>query len=302
MPQQVNFVGLGVMGLPMAANLVKAGFAVTAHTRSEASRERARSRGINVVGDRSELPRTPDFTVTVLPDSPDVNAVLFGPDGLADRTEASLFVDMSTIAPDAARTIGERLSSNGHRFLDAPVSGGEAGAVNGQLSIMVGGHSGDFARASRLFEALGTTVVHVGGTGAGQVTKAANQMVVAGNLAILAEALVFIEHHGIDAATALRVIAGGLAGSAVLDRKSPAMLGGDFTPGFRLTLHDKDLRIVGEAAAQLGITLTVNDLITGIVRQLVDSGRGGFDHSALVLAAREAASTGPLTTSVSSIG
>jgi 2-hydroxy-3-oxopropionate reductase len=302
MPQQVNFVGLGVMGLPMAANLVRSGFLVTAHTRSEASRERARARGITVVGHLADLPATPDFTVTVLPDSPDVNAVLFAPGGLAERTEASLFIDMSTIAPDAARAIGARLTSSRHRFLDAPVSGGESGAVNGQLSIMVGGDTEDFAQATRLFEALGTTIVHVGSRGAGQVTKAANQMVVAGNLAILAEALVFIEHHGIDPATALRVIAGGLAGSTVLERKSPAMVSGDFAPGFRLALHNKDLRIVGEAAARLALTLTVNDLVSGIVRDLVDSGRGSLDHSAIVLAARETASARQSTTPVPSVG
>jgi 2-hydroxy-3-oxopropionate reductase len=301
MTQAVNFVGLGVMGLPMAANLSEQGFAVTAYTRSAGSRDRARARGLRVVDDLTELPSSAQFTVTVLPDSPDVEAVLLSPGALAERTEASsLFIDMSTIAPDAARGIASRLRLGGRRFLDAPVSGGEAGAVSGRLSIMVGGENDDFERARALFDALGTTVVHVGPVGAGQVVKAANQMIVAGNLAILAEALVFLERHELDVATALAVIAGGLAGSTVIDRKSKAMISGDFTPGFRLALHDKDLGIVRGATNDLGIALPVNDLVTDILHALVEDGRGDLDHSALLLAARESAGLEhPATTSTS---
>jgi 2-hydroxy-3-oxopropionate reductase len=285
----VSFIGLGVMGRPMAKNLGDAGFEVVAYTRSGGSRDRARTDGIHVVDAIGDLPSSPDFVITVLPDASDVEDVLFGAGVHAASGSSALFIDMSTIAPERARAIAERIGSSGARFLDAPVSGGEAGAVAASLSIMVGGAAEDVDRASGAFDAMGKMIVHVGAHGAGQVTKAANQMIVAGNLAILGEALVFLEEHGLDSAVALSVIGGGLAGSTVLERKSSAMLAGDYTPGFRLSLHAKDLGIVGRAAADRGIPLTVTSAVTQIVRSLVATGRGGLDHSALYLASREAA-------------
>jgi 2-hydroxy-3-oxopropionate reductase len=289
MIRTVNFVGLGVMGMPMASHLVAKGFEVTAFSRSEATRDQARDRHIPTVDALSSLPSRADATITMLPDGPDVESVLFSPGDLVARTEpGSLFIDMSTISPDTARRLGSAVRDAGHRFLDAPVSGGQAGAENANLSVMVGGEESDFDDARVVLEAVGTTIVHVGPLGAGQVTKAANQMIVAGNLAILAEALVFVERNGIDRSAALEVLAGGLAGSTVLERKSPAMLKDDYTPGFRLALHAKDLGIVEESAQSMGLSLRVNELVTRIVRSLVEQGRDDLDHAALYLAAKEA--------------
>lgn len=285
----VNVIGLGVMGRPMARNLVKAGFEVTGFSRTAASRDRARGDGLRVVDELAGLPRKPDFVVTMLPDAPDVEAVLFAEDGPAARSsEATLFVDMSTISPAAARSIAGKLGEQGRRSLDAPVSGGETGAINGVLAIMVGGEASDVAVAQPLFQALGS-VVHVGGHGAGQVTKAANQIIVASNLAALAEALLFVRRQGLDPAVVVEAIRGGLAGSTVIDRKASAMIAGDYTPGFRLALHDKDLGIVEEEAAALGLPLELTALVTRRIHGLVESGRGELDHGALYLAAAELA-------------
>jgi 2-hydroxy-3-oxopropionate reductase len=290
MVQKVNVVGLGVMGLPMAAHLSRAGLAVRGFARTEATRARARERGIDVVDALDALPVDADVIITMLPDGPDVEAVLFEPGGLVARTApGALFVDTSTISPDAARSIGERVRERGHRFIDAPVSGGQAGAENASLSIMIGGEDADVRDARGVLEVVGSTVVHVGPLGAGQVTKAANQMIVAANIAILAEALVFIERNDVDRARALEVLAGGLAGSTVLDRKSAAMLADDYTPGFRLALHAKDLGIVETSASARGLDLRVNELVTSIVREFVDEGNAGLDHAALYLAAKSRA-------------
>lgn len=290
MAAAVNFIGLGVMGRPMARNLASAGFEVTAFTRTDASRSRARGDGLTVVDDLADLPRDPDFVVTMLPDAPDVEAVLFAADGpVARSSEATLFIDMSTVSPAAARSLAQRLGEQGRRSLDAPVSGGEAGAVNGVLAIMVGGEAEDVAKAQPLFEALGSTVVHVGGHGAGQVAKAANQLIVASNLAVLAEALVFVRRQGLDPAVVVEAIRGGLAGSTVIDRKAAAMIAGDYSPGFRLALHDKDLGIVEREAAALGLPLELTALVAGRIHGLVEAGRGELDHGALYLAAAELA-------------
>lgn len=282
----VNLIGLGVMGRPMARNLVASGFEVTGFSRTAVSRDRARGVGITVVDELADLPRNPDFVVTVLPDAPDVEAVLFAPDGPAARSsEATLFVDMSTISPTAARSIAQRLGTQGRRSLDAPVSGGEVSAINGDLAIMVGGEASDVAVARPLFAALGSTITRVGGHGAGQVAKAANQMIVAANLASLAEALVFVSRQGLDPAAVVEAIRGGLAGSKVMDRKATAMIDGNYTPGFRLALHDKDLGIVQREAAALGLPLELTALVTGRIHSLVEAGRGELDHGALYLAA-----------------
>lgn len=290
----VNVIGLGVMGRPMARNLVKAGFEVTGFSRTAASRDRARGDGLRVVDELAGLPRKPDFVVTMLPDAPDVEAVLFAEDGPAARSsEATLFVDMSTISPAAARSIAGKLGEQGRRSLDAPVSGGEAGAVNGVLAIMVGGEAEDVAQAQPLFAALGSTIVHVGGHGAGQVAKAANQIIVASNLAALAEALLFVRRQGLDPTVVVEAIRGGLAGSTVIDRKAAAMIAGDYTPGFRLALHDKDLGIVEREAAALGLPLELTALVTGRIHALVEAGHGDLDHGALYLAAAEFAGENP---------
>lgn len=275
----VAFVGLGVMGRPMAVNLQAKGFDVVAFTRSEGSRAKGRDAGLTVVDSIEDLPTSPDAVVTVLPDAPDVRAVL---DAYAPLLEGpTTVIDMSTIAPSAAREHAELLAKSGHRALDAPVSGGEAGAIEGVLSIMVGGDAETVEASTPILEAMGTTIVHVGPAGAGQVVKAANQLIVAGNIQMLAEALVLIEAQGIETGPALDVLGGGLAGSTVLQRKKQAMLDRSFQPGFRLELHQKDLGIVEDTARESNVPLPAGSLVTGLVRELVARGDGGLDHSAL---------------------
>lgn len=284
----VGFVGLGVMGRPMAANLVRAGHEVRAFSRGAAGRESAADLGVPVVAGLAEAVRGADVVITMLPDTPDVRAVALGPDGVLEHlAPAAAYIDMSTIEPGAAREIAERFTQSGHDALDAPVSGGEAAARDGTLSIMVGGPADAAERWRDLLGVLGTTVVRVGEAGAGQVVKAANQLVVATHLQALAEAVVFLEAHDADVATALSVIARGLGGSTVIDRKADGVLAGDFRPGFRLELHHKDLGIVEGAARARGAVLPATAVVGRLVQSLVQRGDGGLDHSALVALARE---------------
>lgn len=277
--QKVSFVGLGVMGRPMAANLARAGFDVRAYTRTPASRDRAREEGVPVVDSLGELHTDPDVVLTMLPDGPDVRAVLLDAD--LPLGEAGLVIDMSTIDPAVSREIAEELGARGHRVLDAPVSGGEQGAIDAALSIMVGGSEADHRAALPVLQALGSTVVRVGEAGSGQVVKAANQLIVAGNLQLIAEALVFLEAHQVDLGPAVDVLGGGLAGSTALTRKRDAFLNQDYTPGFRAALHDKDLRIAHAAANDVGVVLPVGGVVRQLMRSLVATGDGGLDHSAL---------------------
>lgn len=285
----ISFIGLGVMGRPMAVNLQRAGFDVTSVSRSERSRTAGRDAGLLVVDDATQLPAA-DVVITMLPDSPDVSSVLLPL--FETATPGTLFLDMSTISPVAARTLAEAAREAGHRFVDAPVSGGEAGAIEGNLSIMIGGEESDVAAARPVFDAVGATIVHVGPSGAGQVVKAANQLIVAGNIQMLAEAVVFLEAHGVELDAALDVIGGGLAGSTVLQRKRAAMTSREFAPGFRLTLHNKDLGIVASAAREAGISLPAAALVSQLVLSAVARGDGDLDHSALLKLAEEASGRG----------
>ena len=283
----ISFIGLGVMGLPMAINLQRAGFTVTCTSRSEESRSRGRAHGLAVVDGIDDLDRT-DAVVTMLPDSPDVEAVLLDERGLfATAAPHTLFIDMSTTSPATAHRASERAAEASLGFVDAPVSGGEAGAIEGSLSVMAGGSDSDIAAAGPILEAVGSTIVHVGANGAGQVVKAANQLVVAGNLQMLAEAIVFLEAHGIELEKALDVLGGGLAGSTALDRKRESFLERRYTPGFRLELHAKDLRIGAEAASAAGVALPASAVVSQLVQASVARGDGGLDHSALLKLAEE---------------
>src|SRR5690242_17276689 len=228
----VGFIGLGIMGGPMAANLVAAGFEVTGHNRSPEKTERLVSRGGRGAADIAEAVDGADVIATMLPDSPDVRTVLT--EVFEHARPGALVIDFSTIRPDVASSIAADGASRGFRVLDAPVSGGEQGAIDAALSIMVGGAAEDFEAAKPVFDAVGKTVVHVGPAGAGQTVKAANQLIVAGTLELVAEALVFLEAYDVDTSAALTVLGGGLAGSAVLERKGPAMRSRSFTPGFRV--------------------------------------------------------------------
>lgn len=284
----IGFVGLGVMGRPMAANLVAAGHSVAGFSRSQSSREAASALGIPVVGSLKAAVESSDLVITMLPDSPDVETVALGQEGILDLIPAGAgYIDMSTITPEAARAIAARFSERGHSVLDAPVSGGEAGAREAALSIMVGGEVSAVERWQDILAAMGRTVVHVGPAGSGQVVKAANQLMVAGHLQMLAEAIVFLEAQKADVGVALSVIAKGLGGSTVIDRKAAGVLEGNFTPGFRTELHHKDLGIVQNAARKTGVSLPVTALVTQLVQSIVTRGDGGLDHSSLVAFARE---------------
>jgi 2-hydroxy-3-oxopropionate reductase len=283
MPDVIGFIGLGIMGSPMAANLVKAGFDVAGHTRSRAGLDRLAAAGGRPVGGIAAAVAEADVVITMLPDSPDVEQVVLGPDGiLAHARAGTLLIDMSTVRPRTARAVASAAATRGVRPLDAPVSGGEQGAVEGTLSIMVGGAAADAEAARPVLEALGSTIVHVGPAGAGQTVKAANQLVVAGTIQLVAEAIVLLEAAGVDAEAGLRLLAGGLAGSTVLDRRAASMLARSFAPGFRVDLHHKDLGIMLDAAREAGAVVPVGALLAQLMAALRAQGDGGLDHTALL--------------------
>jgi 2-hydroxy-3-oxopropionate reductase len=279
----VGFIGLGIMGGPMAANLVKSGFDVIGYNRSSEPVQRLVEQGGRGAGSLAEAVRDADVVVTMVPDSPDVEAVALGEDGIyAHAKPGTLHLDMSSIRPDVAKKVGEAGKERGMRVLDAPVSGGEQGAIDATLSIMVGGDPQDFADARPVLEAVGKTVVHVGPVGSGQTVKAANQLIVAGTIELVAEAIVFLEAYGVDTEAAVKVLAGGLAGNAILDRKAGNMLRRDFTPGFRIELHHKDMGIVTSAAREAGVIIPLGAVVAQLVASLKAQGDGGLDHSALL--------------------
>jgi 2-hydroxy-3-oxopropionate reductase len=279
----VAFIGLGIMGAPMAGNLVKAGFDVIGYNRSPEPIQRLAQQGGRGASSLAEAVRDADVVVTMVPDSPDVEAVTIGEDGFYGVVKpGTLHVDMSSIRPDVSKRVAEAGRERGVRVLDAPVSGGEQGAIDATLSIMVGGSPEDFAEARPVLEAVGKTVVHVGPAGSGQTVKAANQLIVAVNIQALAEAVVFLEAYGVDTEAALEVLGGGLAGSKVLDQKKTKMLSRSFEPGFRLQLHHKDLGIVQSAAREAGVVIPLGAVVSQLVASLVAQGDGGLDHSGLL--------------------
>jgi 2-hydroxy-3-oxopropionate reductase len=279
----VAFIGLGIMGGPMAANLVKAGFDVVGYNRSPEPVQRLVDSGGRGAGSVAEAVRDADVVITMVPDSPDVEAATGADDGVfAHAQKGALYIDMSSIRPDVSVRVAKAGQEAGLRVLDAPVSGGEAGAIEANLSIMVGGEAADFEAARPVLEKLGKTVVHVGPAGSGQTVKAANQLIVAGNIELLAEAIVFLEAYGVDTKAALEVLGGGLAGSTVLNRKGASMLAREFAPGFRLALHHKDLGIVASAAREAGVVTPLGAVVGQLVAALVARGDGGLDHSGLL--------------------
>ncbi|MFF5128656.1 2-hydroxy-3-oxopropionate reductase [Streptomyces syringium] len=281
----VAWIGLGIMGSPMSENLVKAGYRVTGFTLEKDKLDRLAAAGGTAAASVAEAVRDADVVITMVPASPQVEAVAYGEDGiLAHARDGALLIDMSSITPRTSVELAEAAAAAGRglRVLDAPVSGGEAGAVEGVLSIMVGGDRADFDAARPLLDALGTTVVHCGPHGAGQTVKAANQLIVAVNIQACAEAVVFLEKSGVDLGAALEVLNGGLAGSAVLTRKKHNFLGRDFAPGFRIDLHHKDMGIVTDAARAVGAALPVGGVVATLVGAARAQGDGGLDHSALL--------------------
>jgi 2-hydroxy-3-oxopropionate reductase len=281
--ERVGFVGLGLMGRPMARNLLGAGFELTVHSRSAPPVDELVAAGAARAAGPAEVADAADVVITMLPDTPDVEAVLFGPNGIASGAESgSLVIDMSTIDPIATRGFAERLAGRGISMLDAPVSGGEVGAIDGTLSIMVGGPDQAFDRALPLLRAMGETVVHVGPAGAGQVTKACNQLVVASAVEAVAEALVLAATAGVDPAKVREALLGGFAGSKVLELHGRRMLERDFAPGFRAALMAKDGRIVVRAADELGAPIPVFRAVAYRLEAMLPAGGGDLDYEALV--------------------
>jgi 2-hydroxy-3-oxopropionate reductase len=280
---KLGFIGLGVMGAPMAAHLVAAGHDVSGYDVAAAAGEKLEAAGGRAARDVADAVAGADVVITMLPNHPQVEEVVLAAGGVLDTAgPGTLLIDMSTIRPETSIAIAEAARDKKIRVLDAPVSGGQAGAEQASLSIMVGGREEDFEAAKPVLDAVGKTVVHVGPHGAGQVVKAANQLVVGGIYGLVAEAIVLLEASGVDAATGLDVLAGGLAGSRILELKRQSMVDRRFAPGFRIDLHHKDMGIALAAARQADVALP----LTGLVAQLVAAGRamgyGSLDHSALL--------------------
>ena len=281
MADMVGFVGLGIMGKPMAENLIEACYDLVAYNRT---REKAEElEGARVAKNPKEVAEQSDIIITMLPDSPQVEEVLAGEDGVIEGLkEGALVVDMSTISPVVTEELARNVEEKGASMLDAPVSGGDVGAIDGTLSIMVGGGEKDFERALPLFEVMGKTVTHVGPVGTGQVVKAANQIVVALTIEAVSEALVLGSKGGVAPEKILDVLRGGLAGNKVMEVKREKMLGHSFDPGFRVELHHKDLGIALAAGREYGVTLPVTAVVDQMLETLKMTGKGDQDHSALL--------------------
>ncbi|NBE92935.1 NAD(P)-dependent oxidoreductase [Nonomuraea sp. KC401] len=276
----IGFVGLGIMGSPMAANLVKAGHTVTGYDLGTERVERLAGLGGKGAASVVDAVAGADVVITMLPDSPQVEEV--APLVVEYGRPNLLYVDMSTIRPETSREVARRAAAAGVRALDAPVSGGERGAIDGTLSIMVGGATEDVEAARPVLGSLGTTVVHVGPAGAGQTVKAANQLVVGGVYGLVSEAIVLLEASGVDPVAGLDVLAAGLAGSRILDLKRHTMVRREFAPGFRIDLHHKDMGIAVAAAREAGVSLPLTGQIAQLMAAARAQGHGSLDHSALL--------------------
>jgi 2-hydroxy-3-oxopropionate reductase len=283
MAETVGFIGLGIMGMPMARNLMEAGYELTVHNRSPEKAEELGKEGATVAATPREVAEKSDVVITMLPDSPQVREVVAGENGVLEGiSEGALLIDMSTISPVVTEELAEAVKEKGASMLDAPVSGGDVGAIEGTLSIMVGGEEGDFERAKPLFEAMGKTITHVGPVGAGQVTKAANQVVVALTIEAVSEALVLGSAGGVSPEKILEVLSGGLASNKVMEIKREKFLSHKFDPGFRSELHHKDLGIALAAGREYGVVLPVTAIVDQMLLSMRRKGWGGEDHSALL--------------------
>ncbi|MFI9379866.1 NAD(P)-dependent oxidoreductase [Kutzneria sp. NPDC052558] len=277
---KIGFIGLGIMGSPMAGHLAAAGHTVTGFDLSAPALARLVEAGGQRAADVAEAVAGAEVVITMLPQDEHVEAVTT--EVIAAGGDGLLLIDMSTIRPETSIAVANSAAHKGIRVLDAPVSGGEAGAKNAALSIMVGGSDADFAQARPLLEKLGKTIVHVGPHGAGQVVKAANQLVVGGIYALVSEAIVLLEASGVDAHAGMDVLAGGLAANRILDLKRESMIARDFRPGFRIDLHHKDMGIVQAAARQADVALPMAGLTAQLVAAARAMGHGSLDHSALL--------------------
>jgi 2-hydroxy-3-oxopropionate reductase len=282
--ERIGFIGLGIMGKPMAGNLIAAGYSLTVHSRGSGPAEELAARGATAAESPREVAAASDVVITMLPDSPDVEAVVLGADGIAEGIrEGALFVDMSTIGPATSRKIAAVLSERGVDAVDAPVSGGEPAAQSGNLSIMAGGSEDAVDRARPIFDVLGKSTTHIGPAGAGQVAKAANQVVVALTIQAVAEALVLARKAGVDPARVREALLGGFAQSRVLDVHGQRMLDGNYDPGFKLHLHRKDLAIALQLGREEQSPLFATAQAAELMDALLAQGGGDRDHSALAV-------------------
>jgi len=283
MAQAIGFIGLGIMGRPMARNLLKADYPLVVHSRSRGPVDELVASGAKAAGSPGEVAGQVDVLITMLPNSPDVELVALGKNGIVEGARRGLiFLDMSTISPIVSQKVGKALEAKGVRMLDAPVSGGEKGAIEGTLSIMVGGDRAVFDEALAIFQAMGKTITYLGPLGFGGFTKLANQVIVAVNLTALGEALTLAKKAGLDRELTLKALAGGLAGSRCLDQKTPNYVHNSYKPGFKVDLHYKDLGLIMESARALGVPLPATAVVQELFNALRVKGRGQLDHSAVI--------------------
>jgi 2-hydroxy-3-oxopropionate reductase len=288
----IGFIGLGIMGKPLARHLINAGYPLVIHNRSRAAIEELSKEGAAPAANSSEVAQRSDVIVTMLPDSPDVELVYAGENGIFSGVKsAALLIDMSSISPVVARRLAAEAEKRGCDLLDAPVSGGEAGAIAATLSIMIGGKAAAVEKAMPIFEKLGKNIVHVGESGAGQVTKAANQMVVGTTIAIVGEALVLAAKAGVDPAKVRQALLGGFAQSKILEAHGQKMLDRNFKPGFRIRLHEKDMKIALATGSEYGVPLMVTGVVGQMMTAMKGMGNGDLDHSGLVKFVEELAKT-----------
>ena len=279
----IGFIGLGVMGKPMARNLIKAGYPLVVHNRSRGAVEELSKEGTQSAASPQDVAGRSDVVITMLPDSPDVELVYAGAHGVfAGAKAGALLIDMSSISPVIARKLAAEAEKRGFDMIDAPVSGGEAGAIGATLSIMIGGKAPVVERAMPIFQVLGKNIVHVGDAGAGQLTKAANQMVVGTTIAIVSEALVLAAKAGVDPAKVRQALLGGFAQSKILEAHGQKMLDRNFKPGFRIRLHEKDMKIALAAGSEYGVPLMVTGQVAQMMSAMKSMGNGDLDHSGLV--------------------
>ncbi len=283
MPERVGFIGLGIMGRPMAKNLLKAGYPLVVHNRSRKAVDELAGMGATAAPSPREVAGQSDIVITMLPNSPDVDLVALGANGIIDGARpGTVLADMSTISPIVSQRVAAGLKAKGMEMLDAPVSGGEKGAIEATLSIMVGGEQAVFDRVLPIFQAMGKTITRLGPIGSGGFVKLANQIIVAINLTAIAEALVLATKAGLDLELAIRALSGGLAGSRCLDQKGPNYLAHTYNPGFKIDLHFKDLGLIMEAGRALGVPLPTTALVQELFSALRVKGRGGLDHSGVI--------------------
>jgi 2-hydroxy-3-oxopropionate reductase len=283
MAQVIGFIGLGIMGRPMAKNLLKAGHPLLVHNRSRAAVDDLAKAGARAASSPKDVAAQCDILITMLPNSPDVELVALGKDGIIEGAGRGLILaDMSTISPIVSQKVGAALAEKGVKMLDAPVSGGEKGAIDGALSIMVGGDEAVFEAVLPVFQAMGKTITRLGPLGAGGFTKLANQIIVAMNLTALGEALTLAKKAGLDRELTLTALGGGLAGSKCLDQKKANYLASTYNPGFKIDLHYKDLGLIMDAARSLGVPLPATAVVQELFSALRVKGRGGLDHSGVI--------------------